>query len=187
MKGCGCPSCSNNKRLTTQEYVSKLKEKYNDINVSFDKVEYVNNHTPIKLVCPIHGEWETWPSSILKNCECPECQKERLHDKYTLGNAEFIKRSVHIHNNKYDYSKVNYVDYKTNVFIICPEHGEFLQKPSDHLSGSGCPKCANIEMWDKRGRMTTEKMVDKFVSVHGDKYDYSKVVYKDANTKVCII
>ena len=187
LKGCGCPSCSNNKRLTTQEYVSKLKEKYNDINVSFDKVEYVNNHTPIKLVCPIHGEWETWPSSILKNCECPECQKERLHDKYTLGKSEFIKRSTLKHNGKYDYSKVKYVDGKTKVCIICPEHGEFWQRPTEHLQGKGCSKCGQIEMWNKRGRMTTEKMIEKFNSVHGDKYDYSKVKYVDAHTKVCII
>ena len=53
----------------------------------------------------------------------------------------FIKRSNVIHHNKYDYSKVEYVNSSTKVCIICPEHGEFWQTPNKHMSGIGCPKC----------------------------------------------
>lgn len=42
---------------------------------------------------------------------------------------------------RYDYSKVEYVNAKTKVCIICPEHGEFWQTPNGHLNGKGCPKC----------------------------------------------
>ena len=29
----------------------------------------------------------------------------------------------------------------TPICIICPEHGEFWQKPSIHIRYAGCPKC----------------------------------------------
>lgn len=56
----------------------------------------------------------------------------------------FIERARMIHNNKYDYSKVEYINCFTPVCIICPIHGEFWQKPSYHLSNNGCPKCGLI-------------------------------------------
>ena len=56
--------------------------------------------------------------------------------------SEFIEKSIKIHGNKFDYSKVEYIGSHTKVCIICPEHGEFYQSPTGHLSGNGCPKCA---------------------------------------------
>ena len=60
-----------------------------------------------------------------------------------LYENKFIINSLKIHNNKYDYSKVKYIKAKAKVCIICPEHGEFQQTPSGHLSGYGCTKCYN--------------------------------------------
>lgn len=55
---------------------------------------------------------------------------------------EFIEKAKKIHGNKYDYGKVNYVNNKTKVCIICPEHGEFWQTPRAHICKQhGCPKC----------------------------------------------
>ena len=48
-----------------------------------------------------------------------------------------------MHSNKYDYSKVEYVNTQTKVMIICPIHGVFEQIPSSHLKGYGCRKCSN--------------------------------------------
>ena len=58
-----------------------------------------------------------------------------------LTTEEFIQRANEIHNNKYDYSKVEYVNANTKVCIICPIHGEFWQVPSSHLNGRGCKEC----------------------------------------------
>ena len=55
--------------------------------------------------------------------------------------AVFIKKSNEKHHNKYDYSKVNYINSETKVCIICPEHGEFWQTPYKHISGQGCGRC----------------------------------------------
>ena len=97
-----------------------------------------------------------------------------------LTKEEFIERAKKVHGDKYDYSKVNYVDSHTDIIIICPEHGEFKQKPSNHLNGNGCPECI-------RNKWTTEKFILKAREVHGWKYDYSKTEFKTVRDKVCII
>lgn len=53
----------------------------------------------------------------------------------------FIERSIIIHNNKYNYCNIRYINARTSVEIICPLHGEFHQTPSNHLSGKGCKQC----------------------------------------------
>lgn len=103
---------------------------------------------------------------------------------------EFIRRAKLVHGNKYDYSKVNYVNNRTKVIIICPEHGEFEQVPDSHLRGSGCPICRwkkAKESIRKAQGMTTDEFIERAKKVHGNKYDYSKVKYENTETKVCII
>lgn len=72
-------------------------------------------------------------------------------------------------------------DKRKKVCIICPEHGEFWQSIHRHLSGANCPKCVGGI------KLTTEEFIEKAKAVHGDKYDYSKVHYRNTATKVCII
>jgi hypothetical protein len=98
----------------------------------------------------------------------------------------FLEKAKEVHGDKYDYSKVEYVDSKTKVCIICPEHGEFWQEPAAHLRGYNCPKCANVKRGDTF-RDNLGNFIKKAVKVHGAKYDYSKVEYINAYTKVCII
>lgn len=99
---------------------------------------------------------------------------------------DFIKKAILVHGNKYDYSKVVYVSAKSKVCIICPEHGEFWQTPTNHLCGSGCYKCGRSKTIASKTD-DTEKFIIKARKVHGDKYDYSKVNYKGTDEKVCII
>lgn len=99
--------------------------------------------------------------------------------------SEFIEKSKIIHGNKFDYSKVEYINVNTKVCIICPEHGEFLQTPSNHLSGKECLKCS-YEMRGKKLLSSNHRFIEKAKKVHGDKYDYSNVIYKNAKTKVSI-
>lgn len=100
---------------------------------------------------------------------------------------EFIARSKSIHGDKYDYSKVVYVDYTTKVCIICKECGQdFWQTPKDHLRGHGCKRCMGKRIWDKRGRITKDGFVRRAREIHGDKYEYDKVEYKNMKTKVLI-
>jgi len=61
----------------------------------------------------------------LKGCGCRRCSSIKTNESKKLKTEEFIRRAREVHGNKYDYSKVNYVDCKTKVTIICPVHGEF--------------------------------------------------------------
>lgn len=97
-----------------------------------------------------------------------------------LTTAEFIHSAKLIHGDQYDYSKVEYVNSKIAVEIICPIHGSFYQRPNNHLMGHKCLKC-------KGHLKTSNDLIARFKSIHGDLYDYSNVVYINARTKVSII
>ena len=103
-----------------------------------------------------------------------------------LTKEEFVKKAKNVHGDKYDYSKVEYVNVNTKICIICPIHGEFWQIPSNHFQGKGCPKCGCGIISEKLSN-NTEKFIENARKIHGDKYDYSKVEYKNAKTKICVI
>jgi hypothetical protein len=100
---------------------------------------------------------------------------------------EFIADAVITHGDRYDYSKVVYEDSRTKVTIICKVHGEFLQAPHKHTYGRGCPKCAGVAASIKYSAISRTTIVDRFQKVHGDKYDYSAMVYVNRRTKIEII
>lgn len=82
-----------------------------------------------------------------------------------LTTEQFIEKARQIHGDKYDYSKVEYVNNKTNVCIICPEHGEFWQTPHNHLKGKGCPICSESKL---------EKKVRNFLIENKIKFETEK-------------
>lgn len=100
-----------------------------------------------------------------------------------LTYKQIISKFFKIHKNIYDYSKVKYINNSTKVEIICPKHGSFLQRPSDHYQGHGCPKCGGCGKYSQG----TEYFIERSKKIHFDKYDYSLVEYKTAKTKVEII
>ena len=99
---------------------------------------------------------------------------------------KFIEKAIKKHGNKYDYSKVEYVNSVTKVSIICPIHGEFLQTPQAHVRGNGCPKCANKKRGDTF-RSNINEFIQKANEVHNRKYIYDKNSYVNATTKIPIL
>lgn len=89
----------------------------------------------------------------------------------------FVIRAREVHCEKYDYSKVIYSNSKTKVIIICPLHGEFMQEPRNHVAKRGCARCSPYS------EGSTERFLKKSKESHGDKYDYSKVVYMNKKNK----
>ena len=108
------------------------------------------------------------------------CGKENSDRKQSSTLNEFVEKSNQIHNGKYIYDKVNYVNAETKVCIICPKHGEFWQAPHSHLRGQGCPKCGRINY-------DTETFIQKANIIHNNKYDYSQTRYVNSHCKVIII
>lgn len=168
------------KKLTLKDFIDKANL-IHDNKYDYSKVEYVNNSTKVCIICPEHGEFWQTPRNHLIGQGCPLC-----NGTFKLTNQEFIEKANKIHNNKYDYSKVKYVNNNTKVCIICPKHGEFWQTPHHHLNGHGCSKCRNENNGDRR-RHNTEDFIRKSKSIHGEKYNYDKVNYVNSYSKVCII
>ena len=185
IKGQGCPKCGVENRnekntLTKENFIEKARKEHGD-KYDYSKVNYVNGKTKICIICPNHGEFWQRPKDHTNGQGCPKCGIEKMCESRTSSKEDFIKKTREVHGNKYDYSKVEYVNSQTKVCIKCPEHGEFWQVPYSHLNGRGCPKCSGCYV------PTTEEWIVSARKVHGDKYDYSKVDYKNERTKVCII
>ena len=102
---------------------------------------FVDPQTKIRIMCPVHGEFWQRPMAHLNGYGCARCG-----GSLRLTKDEFIDRAKVIHKGKYDYSKVEYVNYSTKICIICPEHGEFWQTPNNHLFGGGCPACPQSQL-----------------------------------------
>lgn len=129
-------------KLTTEQFVAKAKAIHGD-KYDYSKVDYVNNHSKVCIICHEHGEFWQTPKEHLRGSGCIQCGRERMGFKQTLSQEEFIQKAMSVHGDKYDYSKVEYVNATTPVSIICPRHGVFKQKAYGHLWGYGCPSCAN--------------------------------------------
>jgi Zn finger protein HypA/HybF involved in hydrogenase expression len=96
--------------------------------------------------------------------------------------AEFQK----VHGDKYDYSGVVYKGVDVDVEIRCKACGSvFLQTPACHKNG-GCKKCADQTRGKIISDRAADRLIDDFVGIHGDRYDYSKVVYQGDEVAVDI-
>ena len=171
--GKGCSKCSG-RNLTTKEIIQQFKKVHGD-TYDYSKVEYKKATKNVIVLCEKHGEFLQSPSSHKNGHGCHKCS-----GKYIPTTKEIVQEFKEVHGDLYDYSKVIYKKGSNKVKIICKEHGEFLQAPSEHKRGKNCPKCSG-------SIPTTEKIIQQFKEVHGNRYEYSKVKYKKANEKITII
>lgn len=170
------------KRLTTEGFVEKAQLIFPELDYS--NVVYINNHTKIKLICAEHGEFYQSPNSLLQGHGCSKCGhiKGGKQKQKTLN--YYLKKFKQVHDNFYDYSKVNYVDCKTEVCIICPIHGEFWQSPYTHSKGHGCCKCAMDRTISKT--KLSEETVQKTIKEQSIKNHYKYRPFKYSNARQLI-
>ena len=170
-----------NKEALRAAFIEKALHKFGN-KFDYSQVKYTGSRNPIIIICPKHGEFQTTSFDFLQSeFGCKKCayEKRKMPSKLTI--EQFIARAQQVHGKKYDYSNVEYVNSSTPITITCPIHGDFKQVPNDHLSGCGCPTCS------KRKRVDTAEFIRRARLVHGDKYDYSKVDFKNVHTKIDII
>ena len=173
------------RKKTKEEFIKEANKVHSD-KYDYSQTEYVNATTKVKIICPKHGIFEMTPHNHLNGQGCPICGKENK----TKTTEQFINEAKLVHNNKYNYSLVDYKNNNTKVKIICPIHGIFEQLPRCHLSGDGCFKCMienNTKLHADKYRKTTEEFIIEANKVHNNFYDYSLVNYKSGQEKVKII
>jgi len=145
-------------KVTLSDFILKAKKVHND-KYKYSKVDYQHTNNKVCIICSIHGEFWQTPHQHIQGRGCPKCAMLLRKQNHPFSTNEFILKANQIHNFKYDYIKVCYVDCKTNVCIICPDHGEFWQNPHRHLQGCGCPRCyqskgeKQIERWLKENNV----------------------------------
>jgi very-short-patch-repair endonuclease len=183
-----CPQCSLTNKKDTGKFIEKSKEVHGN-KYDYSLVDYKNNNTKVKIICPSHGEFEQLPRIHASGFNCPKCRyidrgkkckipKEKK--PYKLDTKSFIKKAKEIHGETYDYSLVDYKGVRTKIKIICKIHGEFEQYPSNHLK-TECIKCVRDKMISEH-----DQFLKKCKEKHNNKYDYSKVEYKNAKEKIKI-
>jgi very-short-patch-repair endonuclease len=172
LNGQGCPNCN---KLNLEDFIKKSnkihKKKYNYKLVN-KKISYSDK---IDIICPEHGVFKQKIGNHLMGIGCPKCAG-------IINTEDFIEKSIKIHDNEYDYSLTKYKNCKTKVKIICKKHGVFETLPNIHINGSKCMKCFIDKITSN-----TNIFIEKSIKLHGNKYDYSLVDYKNNRVKVKII
>lgn len=149
--------------------------------------EYKNTQTEIHFKCNKCGYiFKRRPHNCLNSDGCPKC---KMINNQKYDDSIFINRAKKIYGNKYDYSKVEYVNTDTKVCVIChekdefgEEHGEFYVTPHAHIGKmrSGCPKCSG------KFRKDTNYFIRQAKRIHGDRFSYVKTNYVKALEDVII-
>ena len=174
------------KKITTEVFIEKARLVHGD-RYDYSKVEYVSAKSKVCIICPIHGEFWQRAYNHLHGTGCAKCGFEKNAQSQKMQLTEFVRTAQEIHDSKYDYSKVKYINTDTKVCIICPIHGEFWQTPHHHIRRrQGCPICRYVQI-SRSNRQTIENFIYKAKLVHDDKYDYSEIEYINNRTKLCII
>lgn len=190
LSGSGCQECnrigiSKRRAGSVDAFVTKARMVHGD-KYSYKLTEYKNSASKVSIVCPHHGTFLQTPNSHVSGHGCPKCFHSELSKSRSADIVHFIEKAHETHGNLYSYEKSTFVNYNTPLVITCTTHGDFSQKPSHHVDGSGCPACSTARNVDLC-RKTSVQFIKEAVEVHGASYDYSKVDYIDSNSKVEII
>lgn len=180
LSGKQCAKCSGCYKPTTEEF------KENAIKIHGEKYDYSNtvyidSRSYVTIICKQHGEFQQSAGQHLQGHGCIHCVDRGGSQRYDT--EQFIEKAKKVHGEVYLYTNVKYVDSHTYVIITCREegHGDFEQNPASHLRGVGCSMCSGNK------KKTTEEFIAESKAAHGEKYDYSNVVYTGAQAKVSLV
>lgn len=179
-QGKGCADCGGSRPHTTESFIETAQAIHGD-RYDYSQTQYSMNKAHITIICADHGPFSQIAAVHLRGNGCPECGGNKKH-----STESFIEKARAVHSDCYDYSQVRYEGSHTQVTIICPRHGVFMQSPTNHFAAKGCPECGWLSAGDAR-RKTTEQFIAKANAIHGDRYDYSLVEYGGSAAKVSII
>lgn len=161
---------------TTAEFIQRAHAVHGVGSYDYSQVFYKNSWTKVAITCHDHGPFEQKPNSHLTGHGCPVCGLAKTTKATTKDTATFIKQARAIHGDKFDYSLVEYVNNQTPVTIICPDHGPFEQKPSNHMQGKGCLACARRTSqlpWIERA--AGKEVLLYFVRFYSEREEFFKI------------
>ena len=161
--GIGCPQCGKEKvkkpRKDVIYYINKFISIHGDTYDYSKFTKYVRVWNNIEIICKTHGQFFQSIGNHLLGHGCPQCAKDKFYiNPRNKKNTDYaINNFKKVHNDKYDYSKVDYKHNKEIVEIICKTHGSFFQTPNSHQTGNGCPICS------QSGKSKAENEISKLI------------------------
>lgn len=168
------------KKLTQAEWIAKAEAKHGKGRFDYSQVRYVNIDTKVIITCNVcNATFEQTPYIHQTYNGCTNCSVIRTHDGQRKTKEQWVAEAEAKHGKgRFDYSEVVYEKNSKRVWITCLECGHrFQQAPVNHLN-RGCAKCAGV------ARLTTDEFIEKATAIHGDKFDYSEVVYESRKSKI---
>ena len=171
------------RKLTQEEVIERCKKIHPEY--SYNKLVYIDSTTPFIVTCPIHGDFKTRANRFIMEpkCGCPKCNTGFI--KY-ISPEEFKRRCIERFPD-YDYSEANFKGEYNKITVTCNIHNyTWTPITKDLMNGHGCPICGK-ESSQKAQALTLEQFIQNVKKIHGDKYDYSKVVYYNTRTPITII
>lgn len=143
-KECGKLKCADSNRSSRDEFIKKATEVHGD-RYDYSSVDYVRSVDPVSILCKIHNNvFMQSPNSHLTGRGCPTCASYNRSIAQMDTIQEFIRKATEVHEDKYDYSQVDYVRSTDKIKIRCKIHDYvFEQTPGNHLAGKRCRKCAS--------------------------------------------
>lgn len=176
-------------------FLSKANQIHNN-KYTYVESSYTDYRQNTRIICPFHGAFEEIARRHIegkypKGCpKCPELHpKPKRVSKNKLNSEDFISKANLKHNNKYTYLKTEYVNSREKVIITCPVHGDFEQRPKQHLYGNGCPACAREATLFKAGGKLTEEELKSALIKDSNKHieiDFSTYTGWEKKTLKCV-
>ena len=166
-----------------KEFIEVHGNKYD-----YSKVIYTGASKNIIIICPIHGDFKLMAGKHKCGRGCKDCRKiKEKEERLSKAKQYVIAKFREVHGDFYNYDKVVYNRNDEKVIITCPVHGDFPQAPAGHKKGEKCPSCSLEKRSSDRIEKTKTTIIKDFKKVHGNRYNYDKVVYEDSKKNVIIV
>jgi hypothetical protein len=177
LKGEKCPYCSKCWKYTTETFIEKCKKIHSN-KYDYSLVEYKNTRSKVKIICPVHGIFEQNAGSHLLGYGCSKCGRDVIRK----STQELVEQLKQLYGDYYNYSLVEWSGRENKIKIICPKHNIQEINTRYALRGNMCCK----ECYFDTRRLTQEQFLEQAKKIHGNSFDYSKSVYKNATTPIII-
>lgn len=155
---CNTKSRKAPNKISQRDFIERAKAVYGDA-YTYDRLSLEDMRSKVVITCKIHGDFIKRPDHFLRGSACP-----RRSGMYSIDRRRknFLVKSKRVHQGKYDYRLVKYVNSNTPVEIVCPIHGVFLQKPNDHAAGKSCFECGELlkQVWTREGFVAASTRVN---------------------------
>lgn len=176
-------------RKTKEDFIKDSIAVHGEGTFIYTKVIYINNKTPVTLICPLHGEFEQRPDHHLHGAGCPvcryiDCHQETLHKRY----LEYVNHVQEKFGDKFEVIEESFNGRMKNADFICPYHGRFTKNANAFMQSKyGCNECAKDNANHQLTTLkTTEQWKREAEIVHHGKYVYTKSIYTGKDNELII-